>query len=112
MKKTPLRPKKGKAWKRLRPINPNNKNRFVPESIIKAVDARSGGICEFIGDYGIRCTNEGQRTPHHRLKRSQGGKHTLENCAKSCPFHNDWAEREKLESIRLGWTIPYEGYTQ
>lgn len=108
MKKTPFKPKEGKVWKRIQPISKNKEKRarrFVPESIIKLVKERSGGICEFVNQFGGRCPSEAQHQPHHRKKRSQGGKHTLENLADSCWYHNNFAETEKSKSIKLGWTI-------
>lgn len=95
------------TWKKLSPISKNKERaarRFVPVAIIKKIKIRSGGICEFVDENGVRCKNPAERTPHHVKKRSQGGKHTLENCRDSCWYHNDWAEREKKKSLELGWT--------
>lgn len=112
MKRTPLKrtPFKRKlTWKKLEPISkdPSRRaRRFVPSVIIKQVKQRSGGQCEFVWPDGSRCPASAAPQPHHLKKRSQGGKHTVCNLKDSCWYHNKFAEDEKLESIKLGWTIP------
>jgi hypothetical protein len=97
-------------------LNPISKDpakrarRFVPQSVINLVKQRSGGICEFIDKFGIRCQVPAERTPHHLLNRSQGGKHTVENLRDSCWHHNEFAKKHPDYAKALGWHIPYEGY--
>ncbi len=110
LRKTAFKPREGKVWKRMSPISKNKEKaarRFVPQKIINAIKIRSGGICEFVDENGVRCTCQAARTPHHLLKRSQGGKHTMENLKDSCTTHNMWAETEdgKKRGPALGWTI-------
>lgn len=103
-----MKPSKGKVWKKLAPISKDparRARRFVPQSVIDQIKLRSGGRCEFKDAQGNRCHAEATRTPHHKKKRSQGGKHTLEDCADSCWAHNEWSETHKAESVALGWTI-------
>jgi hypothetical protein len=136
MKRTPFRPKKGKTWKRLRPINPNNKTRFVPASVLKQVKERSGGRCErllyfdqegkailhalvihlnpdFLVSAGVmhglpRCSNKTMKQPHHILKRSQGGKHALENLKDLCFECHNWVESHPKEAQAEGLHKPYK----
>lgn len=110
MKRTPLKRSpflRKPSWKKLERQSKNPERRarnVIPARVRKQVHERSGGICEFVDKHGNRCTFWGTCL-HHRKKRSQGGKHTAENLADSCWYHNDWAEREKVEAVKLGWTI-------
>lgn len=119
MKKTKLNPISKSKHRR--------EKRFVPESVLKAVKDRSGGRCEagwpiVVGDKFIkekdavefvrhRCLEKAMNQPHHKLKRSQGGKHTLENLMDVCFEHHRWIEDHSKDAAELGWHIPYEGYT-
>jgi hypothetical protein len=106
LKRTPF--KRKASWKKLEPISKDKARRarrFVPESIRKAVLERAGHICEFVDANGRRCMSPAQRQPHHRMKRSAGGKHTLSNLAACCNFHNLYAERFKTYCVNVGWTI-------
>ena len=107
---------KGRKVSMYTKLNPISKSkhrrlkRFVPASVIKEIKKRSGGRCEFVFPDGFRCWKEAQKQPHHVLKRSQGGEHTLENLRDTCPFHNIYAELEPKACVKLGWVIPYKGY--
>lgn len=113
-----LQSKNKKNWKTLKRksrLNAISKDprriarRFVPASIIKQVKERSHGKCEFV-DLGLRCQNQAERTPHHVVERSQGGKHTLENLKDSCWEHNQFAKTHKKYCEKIGWSKPYVGY--
>lgn len=84
--------------------------RFVQPSMIKQIKARSGGSCEFIDEHGVRCSLDAERTPHHVVPRSLGGKHTVENLRDSCWFHNQLAKNSPLYCRELGWDKPYDNY--
>jgi len=107
-----------KSLKRSGKLNPISKSphrrakRFVPKAIIEQVMFRSGGQCEFVDENGYRCCNPAQRQPHHVLKRSQGGPHTVENLRATCPWHNHYAEIEKrkCQNLRPPWVIPFKGW--
>lgn len=53
----------------------------IPESVRRAVEARSGGVCE---GCGVAAATE----MHHRLYRSRGGAHTVENLLHLCGWGN------------------------
>lgn len=119
MKRSGFKPKptwkKFKSKKGLRPINPRNKNRFVPASILKAVKARSGERCErwITIEEGkniftpAKCGKNVMSQPHHIKKRSQGGKHTLENLIDLCFECHRWAEDHPKEAELEGLNKPY-----
>lgn len=88
--------------------------RFVPAAVLKAVKARSGGKCERMvvtPYFGIlRCRNDAMNQPHHRLARSQGGEHTVENLCDLCFGCHNWATDHPEAAKNEGLVIPYRGY--
>lgn len=82
---------------RSKPMRRSRPN-VVPDSIREAVFVRAGWCCE-------RCNQRKPLTYHHRLKRSQGGKHTVENGVALCQECHEHIEREPAEAVREGWTI-------
>lgn len=54
----------------------------IPSTVRKALAVRSGGVCEFPG-----CEWPAVHA-HHRLRQSQGGKHTLANLLHLCGRHH------------------------
>jgi 5-methylcytosine-specific restriction endonuclease McrA len=83
VKRTPLRRKP--------PSNP------IPVEVRVAVRRRSKGWCEFDG-----CTRMASHM-HHKLPRSAGGPHTVENLADLCAAHHSWVHGHPMESYTLGW---------
>lgn len=83
--------------------------RFIPKDVLKALQARSGGQCECyywkesgVGMVYMRCPNKAD-DPHHRLPRSRGGKHTLENLKHLCRFpHHDMCKSDPRKARELG----------
>lgn len=84
--------------------------RFVQPNMIRQIKARSGGRCEFVDEDGNRCEDQAERTPHHLVPRSLGGKHTFENLRDSCWFHNNLAKEDPKYCRAIGWDKPYENY--
>jgi len=46
---------------------------------------------------------------HHRLLRSQGGKHGLENLAGLCPECHRWCHAHPTLARAAGWIVPSGG---
>jgi hypothetical protein len=67
----------------------------IPAGIRRAVWARDGGRCAFIGPGVTRCQTRRALELDHRLPRSLGGSDTLENLRLLCRPHND-AERRRV----------------
>ena len=116
--RSPFKPRKGKTWKRLHPINPRNKDRFIPPDSIAAVKKRSGGRCErmIVTEHNgrrhyCRCPKPAMRTPHHILARSQGGDHSPKNLLDLCFDDHRWATDNPKQAIIEGIVIPYAGFT-
>jgi len=69
------------------PFRPKRKKDDIPALIRMQVSERSGGRCERILENGERCWRAACHK-HHKLARSQGGLHTVENIADLCaPCH-------------------------
>jgi 5-methylcytosine-specific restriction endonuclease McrA len=92
----------------------------IPAKVRAAVRARSGGRCEFrfwpgddldaplAGD--VRCRRRATEM-HHRLPRSRGGAHTVENLVHLCSPCHDWIEQNREEARHRGLLIatpPYD----
>lgn len=84
--------------------------RFIPKAVLVALQERSEGRCE-AGRFtdNSRCCRRGT-DPHHRLARSQGGKHELENLVHLCSTCHRMAHDQPQWAIRWGISIPYAGY--
>jgi hypothetical protein len=61
--------------------------RYIPAPVRRAVWARDGGQCTFVGAEG-RCGERGFLEFHHRLPFAAGGGATIENVALLCRAHN------------------------
>lgn len=68
---------------------------LIPAPIRRAVWARDGGRCTFVGSEGIRCTSRRMLEIDHRIPRASGGAGSVENLRLLCRPHND-AERRRL----------------
>jgi 5-methylcytosine-specific restriction endonuclease McrA len=104
MKRTPL--KRGSSqlkrtrMKRSRP-DPERGVEFSDDVRAQA-RVRGGNRCE--GRCTKSCTVRIQ-TFHHRLRRTQGGKGTLENCLALCRACHDHIHAHPSESFIRGWLI-------
>ena len=74
----------------------------IPPWVREAVDRRSGGRCEY--DLGGRCRDPA-RQMHHKLMRSQGGKHFVENLLHVCVHHHRWIHDHPAMAYELGYLI-------
>ena len=62
-------------------------SRAIPAAVRRAVWARDGGRCAFVGTHG-RCTETAFLEYHHRQPFAAGGKATVENIELRCRAHN------------------------
>jgi HNH endonuclease len=62
-------------------------SRHIPVSVRRAVWARDGGRCAFVGAKG-RCSERGFLEFHHVIAFAAGGKTTVENLELRCRAHN------------------------
>ena len=69
-------------------------SRHVPAAVKRAVVARDGGRCAFVGPHG-RCAEKGKLEFHHVRPFAAGGESSVENIQLRCRVHNTYeAERE------------------
>jgi hypothetical protein len=85
-------------------------SRHVPASVKRAVWARDGGQCAFVGTEG-RCTARGFLELHHIEPFSLGGPTTVDNLQLRCRAHNGYeAEMDfgsfVLREEEVGYLIP------
>lgn len=64
--------------------------------------ARAGGRCEF---GGCDLNNTGMEA-HHRMLRSQGGGHGMENLTALCPTHHRWCHGNPAGARMRGFIVP------
>lgn len=65
----------------------NVRGRHVPAAVRRAVWARDGGQCAFVGTAG-RCTERGFLEIHHVIPFAEGGPTTVDNLQLRCRAHN------------------------
>ena len=109
MKRSRINPVSKKPHRRAR--------RSVPVAILLAVKERSGGQCEcLIMPDGTphaptaaaellmypRCNKPAMRQPHHKKKRSRGGKHDAANLLDICFDDHVWTETHDRQAIERG----------
>jgi HNH endonuclease len=70
-----------------RQSTPALRSRHVPAVVRRAVWARDGGRCAFVGARG-RCTERGFLELHHVVPYAAGGETTVENIELRCRAHN------------------------
>lgn len=74
----------------------------IPKKVDKKLRERSGEICE---GCGLKPATE----RHHRLYRSRGGKHTIENLLHLCGWGNHTGchgvAHSGAQGVRLGWAV-------
>ena len=85
MKRSPLRRKRPRST--------------IPSEVREVVRRRSRGICEFGG-----CPRPAAHM-HHKLPRSAGGPHTVDNLADLCASHHGYVHSHPRESYDLGLLI-------
>ena len=74
----------------------------MPGEVADAVIARSGEKCE--ARLSEACTGRGQQL-HHRLRRSAGGGHTVDNILHVCRPCHDAIHGSPAVSYQLGFLI-------
>ena len=81
------------------PARGKNTNRGkVPRPVLNAIRERANGRCE-------RCLIRPDVLTHHRVRRSQGGRHTVSNCVRLCiPCHTD-VHRIGARAYETGWLV-------
>lgn len=67
----------------------------IPAATRRAVWARDGGRCSFVGPEGVRCQSRRMLELDHKLPRALGGGAGAENLRLLCRPHND-SERRRL----------------
>ena len=77
------------------------KGKFPPD-VAKVVLSRSNGACEAL--VTSSCVGRGQHI-HHRKLRSQGGRHSIENCVSICHMCHDWIHANPGISYEWGWLV-------
>jgi hypothetical protein len=65
--------------------------RHIPAAVRRAVWARDGGQCAFVGTTG-RCTERGFLEYHHVVPFADGGAATVENLQLRCAAHNAYED--------------------
>lgn len=75
--------------------------REVPTATRRQLRARSRGRCEAV-DLAHDCTHQATHA-HHILRRSQGGKHYLENLLHVCLNGHDAIHDRIAEAVALGY---------
>jgi hypothetical protein len=63
------------------------RSRYIPAGVRRAVWARDGGQCAFVGTFG-RCTEHGWLEFHHRRPYAAGGATSVHNLELRCRAHN------------------------
>jgi hypothetical protein len=89
----PSRPTEARAS-----VDAAGRSRHIPAAVKRAVWARDGGRCAFVGPAG-RCSERGFLEFHHREPFAAGGRTTVMNVALRCRQHNQW-ETEQFFGAR------------
>lgn len=101
MKRTPLN-RRQPLRRNPFPRRPPRKSTVIPSTVRAEVEARSGGLCEVRAE---GCTGRALHK-HHRLRRSQGGQHTVANVTDACPWCHLIAIHGNPEwAYENGWMI-------
>ena len=72
---------------------PSRSRRPIPIAVRRAVYARDGGRCAFVGSSGHRCGETRALELHHRHAHARGGPDTVDNLALRCRSHNQHEAR-------------------
>ena len=82
------------ATHRPRDARPSKNPRHIPAGVRRAVRARDGEQCTFVGDSGERCEERKALEFDHVTPVARGGESTVANLRLRCRTHNQWeAER-------------------
>jgi hypothetical protein len=73
---------------RPRPARPSADPHYVPAEVRRAVVARDGGRCTFVGDHGHRCGTRDALQFDHIVPVAKGGQSTVDNVRLRCRAHN------------------------
>jgi hypothetical protein len=65
-------------------------SRHIPAEVRRAVWARDGGQCGFVGTYGLRCLERSFLEFHHVVPHALGGAPTVDNIQLRCRAHNSY----------------------
>jgi 5-methylcytosine-specific restriction endonuclease McrA len=65
-------------------------SRYVPREVVRAVFARDGAQCTFVGADGKRCAERGMLELHHVKAFAHGGATTPDNLKVVCRSHNSY----------------------
>jgi 5-methylcytosine-specific restriction endonuclease McrA len=65
-------------------------SRHIPSAVKRAVWARDGGCCAFVGQGGRRCGSRAFLEYHHVKPYEEGGEATVENIQLRCRAHNGY----------------------
>jgi hypothetical protein len=76
-------------------------SRAIPTSVQRAVWARDGGRCAFVGRTGHRCEERSFLEYHHRTPWIAGGPPSVENIALRCRAHNQYEAKVYFDPIRI-----------
>ena len=78
--------------------------RHIPAAVKRAVWARDGGQCAFVGTTG-RCTERGFLEYHHVIPFADGGAATVENLQLRCAAHNAYEDTlwSDADLVRERW---------
>lgn len=74
------------------------RGRYVPAAVKRAVYARDGDQCAFVGSTG-RCQERGFLELHHVVPYSEAGPTTVENLQLRCRAHNNYEEYVRNQSM-------------
>jgi 5-methylcytosine-specific restriction endonuclease McrA len=66
------------------------RSRYVPREVVRAVFARDGAQCTFVGADGERCAERGMLELHHVKAFAHGGAATSDNLTVVCRSHNSY----------------------
>lgn len=89
-----LRKTRYAATSKPRDTRANANGRHVPNAVVRAVVARDGGQCTFVGPDARRCTERMNLQFDHVIPFARGGKTVVTNLRQLCRAHNQYeAER-------------------
>jgi hypothetical protein len=71
-----------------RPARAATDPRTIPAAVKRAVRARDGGRCTYVGDNGRRCPERSRLEYEHKLPVARGGQSTVGNIRLLCRAHN------------------------
>ena len=70
--------------------HPSGNPRHIPAHVMRAVWARDGGQCTYVGETGHRCESRKRLEFDHALEVARGGEATVEGIRLRCRAHNQY----------------------